>query len=186
MSTVLVLGLVFVFAMAGALVSLAFLEVAFQGPFQPIAASPGTRRAIVPRQGYSTVDAKCPSTGERQIHVTPLEIQAVADHLRRSLPVIALERVRQTASANARRARGVSAMEYEAAHIPCPLLGDHDSCLADAARPSQCNQWCLHSGEEGDRCLMHGTEACDVAVQSVSADTYELNGALATALSSPR
>ena len=154
----------------------------------------------------SDVTKTCPNVRPRQIAVTAPEVFAITAELERSYPKSELQLIRELAVLNARRARFVVAEEFPQAGINCPLRTKDGHCLTFTNRPIACrclNSCCPCAGDGS----CHHTEATsadsasNVADQlyegmtdglseglrqvGLDGDTYELNGALATALATP-
>lgn len=118
--------------------------------------------------------------------VTPPEVLEMAEFLRHTQPADRVETIRREAEGNARGDR---------VHR-CPLACEDGTCVAMPVRPISCRVHCALFGHELDRpadaesvrAAADGTEeGLRKAMTSAGLDyeLYELNGALATALSVP-
>lgn len=178
MFLIVIVGVLTAVVVVMVMTSVAVLDVAFQGAGVPAGSSGQSERP------------HCPSGGEHRIAVTPPEVLAIAEQLRHTFPDTEVQRIREKASRSARLARGLTAEQYALAGIPCPLLVGRDGCLTFESRPMHCRNGCFESGAGGNRCDCKAAEqgagiARGLAAAGLECDRYELNAALATALSSP-
>ena len=188
MLMVVILGLAVALVVMLSTVTVAFWDAAFRGSGSACASPRIRLRKASSAEGLQNTN--CPSCRNHKIAVTPPEALAIVAQMWRTLPSSEVQRVHKLSVANAQRAKGLDGAQYEAAQIECPLLARDGSCAAYAARPLHCRGWCFSSGENGDRCLLEDSGAEDGIVQGLNAaglegGLYELNSALATALSTP-
>jgi hypothetical protein len=194
MFSVLVVGLSLALAAVLGLAALAVFDVAYLRPLSLMTSSvrggSSAGRAMRARGAKGQTEAECPTCRFHMIGVTPPEALAIADSLRRTQPAAEVRRIHNLAIANVNRAEKLNREHYAAAKIACPLVGADDSCLTFGERPLHCRGWCLHSDEDGDRCLMADANADGGIVRGLNSaglegDVYELNSALAVALETP-
>lgn len=155
---------------------------------------------------HADVAKTCPNTRPRQIAVTAPEVFAITAELERSYPKSELQLIREVAVLNARRARFVVADEFPQAGITCPLRTKDGHCLTFMSRPIACRRFCsscpcVGEGRCGDKCDATAESSANIAndlhdgmfdglsegLRQAGLDdgVYELNDALATALTTP-
>ncbi len=128
--------------------------------------------------------------------VTPPEALEMADYLRKTQSAERVEQISRKAAENSRRAAALDRVAYADACVLCPLAGEDGTCLAAPVRPIQCRVHCALFGHDlkwaadGDcaRAAADGAEdGLDkaMATEGLNDERYELNSALATALSDP-
>lgn len=143
----------------------------------------------------------------QRVDVTAPEVFALAAHVRAELEAPAIEKLRERLETTRRALDGLDAREHHLRRIPCALLGDDGACSVYSARPFACRRG--HS-TDADACraayeqpAAEGARIPDNPALSWNTaalvlgyregyehagrplDTYELNAALATALSDP-
>lgn len=150
----------------------------------------------------------CPEAGQGVVGVTAPEALAIVDYLRKNLSRDEQRRIHEQAVENAKRFASQTPGESTGAPLPCPLQGPDHVCCVYAARPLRCRV--LHAisvahemagrkvpaagtpaeaDEKGyEQTVAEGVEigvtrALNAA--GLSAEIYELNSALATALEIP-
>lgn len=158
------------------------------------------------QQSASAVATTCPNPRPRQIAVTAPEVFAITTELERTYSNCDLQIVRELAVLNGRRARFVLPEEFPQAGITCPLRAPDGHCMTFTNRPIACRQLsdscpCGDSGScQGGSCksscsptdvaeqLHHGiSDGLSEGLRLAGLDdgVYELNDALATALTTP-
>lgn len=155
---------------------------------------------------HSDVTKTCPNLRPRQILVTAPEVFAITAELERRYPKSEWQLVRELAVSNSRRSRFVVAEEFPQAGINCPLRTKDGHCLTFTSRPIACRLLCS-SCPCSDKETCQSTEAISTGsaasvVESLvnglsnglseglrkaglDGGIYELNDALATALTTP-
>ena len=158
------------------------------------------------QQSASAVATTCPNPRPRQIAVTAPEVFAITTELERTYSNCDLQIVRELAVLNGRRARFVLPEEFPQAGISCPLRAPDGHCMTFTNRPIACRRLsdscpCGDSGScQGGSCKS-SCSPTDVAEQlhngisdglceglrlaGLDDGVYELNDALATALTTP-
>lgn len=161
----------------------------------------GTTEAIAAAKGEVVADGDnacpSPSCGHRMITATAAEVLAIADAVHQ-LGHRTANRVRHRAERNAKRAAHVTPLEYKAADIICPLMTSDGHCLTHGVRPLQCRAWCKLCDSDGANCLLADEANAHTVSQGVrqglgaalddaglDSRAFELNGALAVALTQP-
>lgn len=155
---------------------------------------------------HANVAKTCPNTRPRQIAVTAPEVFVIIAELERSSPKSELSLIRELAVSNARRARNIGADDFSQAGITCPLRTKDGHCLTFMSRPIACRRLCSSCPCAGNESCHDAKEtstdsATSVTVQlhdgmtdglseglrlyGLDGGVYELNDALATALSTP-
>ncbi len=146
----------------------------------------------------------CPDSGPHYIPVTVPEVLVIADELQRTCAPAELHQIRELAQANALRARLVNPKEFTNVGIACPLHTKEGYCLTFLSRPIACRRLCPNCVGSDDATVLQTKtngelrELTDDLHQGLSAglsqglhdagldgETYELNDALATALTTP-
>ncbi len=157
-------------------------------------------------KSFCTIATTCPNPRPRQIAVTAPEVFAITTELERTYSNCDLQIVRELAVLNGRRARFVLPEEFPQAGITCPLRAPDGHCMTFTNRPIACRQLsdscpCGDSGScQGGSCKS-SCSPTDVAEQlhdgisnglseglrlaGLDDGAYELNDALATALTTP-
>ncbi len=77
----------------------------------------------------------------QQVHVTPPEVFALADHIQARWPEGRRQALRKKLRAAAAKSRGLDHDAYFAVHIPCPLLDGDGQCSAYTVRPLLCRAY---------------------------------------------
>lgn len=131
------------------------------------------------------------------IAVTAPEVIEIVSSLRRNQPAGEVERIRNLAAQNARRAEALDSSAYSQAQIRCPLLCAGGDCCVSEVKPIHCWGRCADGSRD---CGTHRSVVNDLQenIQSVGAgmsqglqkagldgNLYELNSALATAMDTP-
>lgn len=128
--------------------------------------------------------------------VTGPETLEIAEFLRKTQPEDRVEAIRRNAAVNARLDVGLERLKCTKAAVRCPLACDDGTCVAMPVRPIQCRVHCALFGHEvstagnandaqaaaagAEDGLRHAMTAA-----GLTDELYELNSALATALSEP-
>lgn len=151
---------------------------------------------------HTGVAKTCPNARPRQIAVTAPEVFAITAELQRNSPKSELPLIRELAVSNARRAKNIGAEDFSQAGINCPLRTKDGHCLTFMSRPIACRRLCsscpcsgngsCHDANDSDtnvaEQLHHGmSEGLSEGLRQSGLDNgvYELNDALATALTTP-
>jgi Fe-S-cluster containining protein len=150
----------------------------------------------------------CPETGQGMVGVTAPEALAIAAYVRNNLSRAEQQRIHELAAENAKKIPSRKPGDSNLPPLQCPLQGQDHVCCVYAARPLRCR--ILHAiavaKEMGDRSAPCGSQAeapdenrheqtvaegIEIGVTralksaGLSANVYELNSALATALDTP-
>ena len=158
------------------------------------------------QQASSSVATTCPNPKPRPIAVTAPEVFAITAELERTYSKCDLQIIRELAVLNGRRARFVLPEEFPQAGITCPLRTPDGHCMTFTNRPIACRRLCDSCPcGDGGSCQGKGCDSTcstpDVAEQlhngmsdglceglrlaGLDDGLYELNDALATALTTP-
>lgn len=140
----------------------------------------------------ATTAHDCPGCSRKVIAVSAPEVLEIAEVIHCRHPEN-LPEVTRNAHRNVRDAAHLDAERHDAAQFVCPLLGKHDVCLAEEARPIQCRGWTHASarssiGGEADGfagALSRGVAAGladELQANGFDGNRYELNSALTVAL----
>lgn len=199
---ILFAGLLVALLVMCGLCTASFFSVAFAGPQQfarrPSRRAPPRREAAVPSQlpVMSSCKGKCrrcPSegclAGKRAVAVTPPEAFAIAEYVRSTQPPREVERILITAAAEAAR----WAEQPAAASAPrCALLAGDGHCLAGPVRPEICHVAPAASATAAGESRTPGDPPSPadglrqgLRLAGLDITPYELNGAVAVALSQP-
>lgn len=92
----------------------------------------------VPRGTASDCSAGCAFCCHLKVTASPVEVLALADHLRRSLSPERLRTLERRLDETDRRTHGLTTDERASARIPCPLLDEAGLCGGYEARPLRC------------------------------------------------
>ncbi len=164
----------------------------------------GTNYAIdrAPRTLQRGSPHDCSSCRHQMIAVTPPEVLAIAESLRKRSPG-EVSRIRDRARENAKRTKGMDREQYEGAQVVCPLLLGENRCAANGTRPIQCKAWYRSADEGGKESRRQGDTfpldahahtvgqgaedglASELQAEGLDGNQYELNSALAVALDKP-
>ena len=91
-----------------------------------------------PQRSQHACQAGCAFCCHTAVTVSPPEVFAIADHLRRHSSTERLIEIQRRVDENARKAASMSRSEYIAALVPCALLTDDNQCSVHAVRPLAC------------------------------------------------
>jgi Fe-S-cluster containining protein len=94
--------------------------------------------AKIPRGAPSDCSAGCAYCCHLKVTASPVEVLALADHLRRSLLPERLRALRRKLDETDRKTHGRTTGERASARVPCPLLDDAGLCSGYEARPLRC------------------------------------------------
>lgn len=155
-------------------------------------------------RAHTEVAKTCPNVRPQQIAVTAPEVFAITAELERRYPKSELQLIRELAVLNARRARFVVSEEFGQVGISCPLRTREGHCLTFTSRPLACRRLCSEYPCSGGGCretksasssaLLAADQLQDgmsnglvegLRLAGLEDGVYELNDALATALTTP-
>ena len=91
-----------------------------------------------PLRSQHACKAGCAFCCYTAVTVSPPEVFAIVDHLRRHCSTERLLEIQRKLDENAEKAASMSRSEYIAALVPCALLTDDNQCSAHAVRPLAC------------------------------------------------
>jgi len=118
-----------------------------------------------------------------KVIASPVEVLALAAHLRRKLEPAALESLRSRVAAADEELRGKTTEERAAMKTPCPLLEDH-RCVGYEARPLHCMGACSLDARACERAFDQPEEDVPVPLwlpQANAADAISAGVSRATA-----
>jgi hypothetical protein len=94
--------------------------------------------AKIPRAAASDCSAGCAFCCHLKVTASPVEVLALADHLRRTLSPERLRALKRKLDETGRRTHGQTTDQRASAKVPCPLLDDAGLCTGYEARPLRC------------------------------------------------
>lgn len=172
----------------------------------------GAMQAMLPTAGPEELKrvVACPDVGQGTVGVTAPEALAIAAYMRKNLSRAEQEQIQALAEENAKKIAAGMPVDSDLPALPCALQGKDHVCCVYEARPLRCRiQHAISvareltgshepppTGTEAGRIDPGGheqtvAEGIEIGVTralrsaGLSADVYELNGALATALGMP-
>lgn len=172
----------------------------------------GAMRAMLPTVDDAARERRvpCPPDGQGRVGVTAPEALAIAEYIRKHLPLAEQRRIREMAVENARAIAAGRPAISKLPVLPCPLQGHGCMCAVYPARPLRCRPLLAHAVAAGsgtdagahpveasgsqtvaadhEKTVAEGVErGVARALQAAGLDSaiYELNSALVIALDDP-
>jgi Fe-S-cluster containining protein len=94
--------------------------------------------AKIPRSAPVDCSAGCAYCCHLKVTASPVEVLALADHLRRTLSPERLRALKRKLDETDRRTHGQTTDQRASARVPCPLLDEAGLCAGYEARPLKC------------------------------------------------